>query len=133
MGNWARFPYDEVEIQNGMGGMFLDAAVSEGFCDAVFEAQVMRLLVISSDAVALSENVEHGETGYIVSRRAPISPGGEKWKCLPRMLRCAEKCKVGRKRIEARFSLGGQIEALEQFCTQILIYLERQVVSVSYE
>jgi glycosyltransferase involved in cell wall biosynthesis len=45
--------------------------VSEGFGNAVIEAQAMRLPVVCTDADGLAENVVHGETGIVVHRREP--------------------------------------------------------------
>jgi len=51
--------------------VFLHAAVSEGFCNAVIEAQAMKLPVVCTDADGLPENVSDGETGFVVPRRNP--------------------------------------------------------------
>lgn len=51
--------------------VFLHAAVSEGFCNSVLEAQAMELPVVCSDAGGLPENVLDGETGFVVPRRDP--------------------------------------------------------------
>jgi hypothetical protein len=49
--------------------VFLHAAVSEGFCVSVIEAQASGVPVVCSDADGLSENVADGETGFVVPRR----------------------------------------------------------------
>lgn len=49
--------------------IFLHAAVSEGFCNAVLEAQAMGLPVVTSNAGGLPENVVDGLTGFVVPRR----------------------------------------------------------------
>ena len=51
--------------------VFLHPAVSEGFCNAVLEAQAMALPVVTTDADGLSENVCDGETGFVEPRRNP--------------------------------------------------------------
>ena len=61
----------EVRDQMLWADVFLHAAVSEGFCNAVIEAQAMMLPVVCSDAGGLSENVVDGETGFVVPRRDP--------------------------------------------------------------
>ena len=43
------------------------AAVSEGFCNAVLEAQAMKLPVVCTDADGLPENVQDGTTGLVVT------------------------------------------------------------------
>ena len=64
-------PLEEVRKQLMWADVFLHAAVSEGFCNAVVEAQAMRLPVVCTDAGGLPENVEGGVTGFVVSRRDP--------------------------------------------------------------
>lgn len=51
--------------------VFLHAAVSEGFCNAVIEAQLHGLPVVTTDAGGLVENVIDKVTGFVVSRRNP--------------------------------------------------------------
>jgi colanic acid/amylovoran biosynthesis glycosyltransferase len=51
--------------------VMLHAAIEEGFCNAVIEAQAMELPVVTSDAGGLPENVEDGVTGFVVPRRDP--------------------------------------------------------------
>lgn len=46
--------------------MFLHPAVSEGFCNAVVEAQAVGLPVITTNADGLSENIEVGVTGFSI-------------------------------------------------------------------
>lgn len=46
--------------------IFSHPAVSEGFCNAVIEAQAMQLPVVSTNADGLSENIQDNTTGFIV-------------------------------------------------------------------
>lgn len=46
--------------------IFLHPAVSEGFCNAVVEAQSMKLAVVCTNADGLTENIEEGVTGFAV-------------------------------------------------------------------
>src|SRR5262249_28366776 len=64
-------PQSTVKEQMLWADIFLHSAVSEGFCNAVMEAQAMSLPVVCSDADGLPENVENGKTGYVVPRRNP--------------------------------------------------------------
>lgn len=66
-------PPDEVRRRLERADLFLHLAVSEGFCNAVLEAQAMGLPVVTSDADGLSENVAHGITGLVVPRRDPVA------------------------------------------------------------
>ena len=51
--------------------VYLQYSVSEGFCNAVLEAQAMGCLCVVSDAEGLSENVIDGETGWVVAKGQP--------------------------------------------------------------
>lgn len=51
--------------------LYLQYSISEGFCNAVLEAQAMGLLCIVSDSGGLTENVLHGKTGWVVPKRNP--------------------------------------------------------------
>ena len=48
--------------------IYLQFSISEGFCNAVLEAQCAGLLCVVSDAEGLSENVLHGISGWVVNR-----------------------------------------------------------------
>jgi colanic acid/amylovoran biosynthesis glycosyltransferase len=62
-------PTGDVRDHMRRADVFLHPAVSEGFCNAVLEAQAVGLPVVCSDAGGLPENVEDGVTGYVVPRR----------------------------------------------------------------
>ena len=64
-------PPAEVARQLGWADVFLHSATSEGFCNAVIEAQAHGVPVVCSDADGLRENVEDGVTGFVVPRRDP--------------------------------------------------------------
>lgn len=49
--------------------VYLQPSVSEGFCNAVLEAQASGLLCVVSDAEGLPENVLHEQTGWVVPKR----------------------------------------------------------------
>lgn len=52
--------------------MYVQYSYSEGFCNAVLEAQAMGCLCIVSDGGALPENILHQETGWVVPRQNPV-------------------------------------------------------------
>lgn len=64
---------DVTEVQATMewADVCLHAAVSEGFCVSVIEAQAMGLPIVCTDADGLSENIADGVTGFVVPRREP--------------------------------------------------------------
>jgi len=94
--------------------IFLHSAVSEGFCNAVLEAQAMALPVVCSDADGLPENVVDGETGFLVHRRDAQSLA-EKLAVLSRDAVLRQKMgEAGRRRVLKRFQLTDQIDAFDR-------------------
>ena len=94
--------------------IFLHSAVSEGFCNAVLEAQAMGLPVVCSDADGLPENVDDGETGFVVPRRDAQSLA-EKLAVLSREAVLRQKMgEAGRRRVLKRFQLTDQIDAFDR-------------------
>lgn len=51
--------------------IYLQPSVSEGFCNAVLEAQSSGIPVVCTDAGGLPENVCSGLSGFVVQRRNP--------------------------------------------------------------
>lgn len=66
-----KMPHTEVKAAMEQSDIYLQYSISEGFCNALLEAQAMGLLCIVSDAEGLPENVLHSETGWVVPRRRP--------------------------------------------------------------
>jgi len=48
--------------------IFIQPSISEGFCNAVIEAQAMGVAVVATDADGLKENIADGSTGFIVPK-----------------------------------------------------------------
>lgn len=100
--------------------VFLHASVSEGFGNAVLEAQAMALPVVCSDAGGLPENVADGETGCVVPRRnaralAETLALLARDPALRRRLGAA-----GRQRVCDRFHLRDQLHAFDAFYRRVL-------------
>jgi colanic acid/amylovoran biosynthesis glycosyltransferase len=111
---------DEVREQHRWADVFLHAAVSEGFCNAVLEAQAMRLPVVCTDADGLAENVLDGVTGWVVPRRNPQAIADKLCAlALDPALRDRMGC-AGRERVVARFGLADQIAAFEALYRRLL-------------
>jgi colanic acid/amylovoran biosynthesis glycosyltransferase len=62
-------PTDDVLAELQAADVLLHPAVSEGFGNAVLEAQAVQLPVVCTDADGLRENVVDGVTGIVVPRR----------------------------------------------------------------
>lgn len=98
--------------------VFLHAAVSEGFCNAVIEAQATGLPVVTSDADGLAENVEDGVTGFVTPRRDPRAMAERlAWLAEDGRLRAA-MAENGPARVRQRFRLDSQIAAFVRLYRQ---------------
>ncbi|CAN5366055.1 hypothetical protein BH11MYX1_BH11MYX1_20590 [soil metagenome] len=99
--------------------VMLHTAIAEGFCNAVIEAQAMRLPVVTTDAGGLPENVEDGVTAFVVPRRDPGAIAA-KLELLARdpELR-ARMGAAGRMRALARFDLDRQAEAFVELYREL--------------
>ena len=66
-----KLPHTEVKQELEEANLYLQYSIQEGFCNAVLEAQAMGKLCIVSNAEGLTENVLHGETGWVVPKYSP--------------------------------------------------------------
>lgn len=107
--------HSEVISEMQASDIFLHASVSEGFCNAVLEAQAMMLPVVCSDAGGLAENVQHGVTGFVVPKRDPHALAEALLK-LARDPGLRNRMGVaGRERVEREFSLEANIARFAAF------------------
>ena len=106
---------DEVAAHLGWCDIFLHAAVSEGFGNAVLEAQAAGRPVVATDADGLIENVDNGVTGYVVPRRDPAALHA----ALNRLVADAdERVRLGAAgpgRVREKFALADHLDAWEAF------------------
>jgi colanic acid/amylovoran biosynthesis glycosyltransferase len=110
----------EVKSQMLWADVFLHAAVSEGFCNAVIEAQAMGLPVVCTDADGLAENVLDGRTGFVVPRRNSQALA-DALICLasdPHLMQ--QMREAGSQRVKTLFRLEDQIAAFERLYDQVL-------------
>jgi len=99
--------------------VFLHGAVSEGFCNAVLEAQAMCVPVVCTDADGLRENIEDGITGFVVPRRDPKAMV-EKLVLLAKDGHLRQQMGLaGRQRVETHFQIASQLDAFETFYEQL--------------
>lgn len=100
--------------------IFLHLALTEGFCNAVLEAQAAGLAIVCSDAGGLPENVEAGVTALIVPRRDPQA-AAEQIELLARDPELRRRLgEAGRQRVAARFTLESQLDAFEALYGEVL-------------
>jgi len=110
----ARPPAD-VPGQMQWADVLLHPAVSEGFGNAVLEAQAMALPVVSSDADGLAENVADGVSGYVVPRREPAALATALARLAADPALRAQMGAAGRERVQTCFRPEAQIAAFDRF------------------
>jgi len=110
----------EVKDQLLWADVFLHAAVSEGFCNAVLEAQAMGLPVVCTDADGLGENVVHGETGFVVPRWNPQALAEKLALLTARPDLRRQMGQAGRQRVLTYFQIADQIQAFDHLYKQVL-------------
>lgn len=104
-------PHDRVADELAWADVFVHAAVSEGFCNAVMEAQAMQLPVVCTDADGLAENVVDGQTGVVVPRRDPQALADAISALAADATRRCRMGTKGRRRVIEEFDPTRQIEA----------------------
>lgn len=60
--------HQQVQEHMQNSDIYLQCSIQEGFCNSVLEAQANGLLVISTDADGIDENIKHNETGWIIPK-----------------------------------------------------------------
>jgi colanic acid/amylovoran biosynthesis glycosyltransferase len=104
-------PPDGVLAELQAADVLLHPAVSEGFGNAVMEAQAVGIPVVCTDADGLRENIAEGETGFAVARRDP----GALAAALKRLAADADLRRrmgeAGRRRVIEQFDPERQIDA----------------------
>lgn len=109
--------------------LFLHPAVSEGFCNAVVEAQSMQLPVVCTDADGLPENVSDGVTGIVVPRRDEHQMATAIEQLAANGERRLAMGKAGRHRAVLLYRIDQQIAAFEKFYNRVV---ERDGLGSSY-
>ena len=109
-----------VRTELDQADVLLHSAVSEGFGNAVIEAQAMRLPVVCTDADGLAENVVHGETGIVVHRRDPRQLADALASLAADPALRQRMGEAGRARALSRFKIGDQIAAFSALYERVL-------------
>lgn len=113
-------PQQDVMEQMRWADVLLHAAVSEGFCNVVLEAQAMQLPVVCSDADGLPENVDDGVTGFVVPRRDPKALASRLEQLAKNPFLRIKMGAVGRVRVNSKFQIQDQINQFDIFYSQVL-------------
>lgn len=102
------------------GHVFVHGAISEGFGNAVLEAQAAGLPVVCTDAEGLAENIEPGTTGLLVPRRDPAALAGAVLELAADPERRVAMGRAGRRRVEERFRPEDQLDRFETFFRDVV-------------
>jgi glycosyltransferase involved in cell wall biosynthesis len=104
-------PPDDVLGELRSADVLLHPAVSEGFGNAVLEAQAVEVPVVCTDAEGLGENVVDGTTGLVVPRRdsSALAAALARLAGDPDLRR--RMGSAGRRHVKEQFAPGAQIEA----------------------
>ena len=96
--------------------VYIQYSESEGFCNAVLEAQAMGLLCVVSDGGALPENVIHEQTGWVVPKKNPelLAQAIQKIILLPDSVK-EEISSSAQARVKTEFNLHKQQIAFKSF------------------
>ena len=113
-------PQAEVLAQMRWADVLLHPAVSEGFGNAVLEAQAMALPVVCSDADGLPENVANGETGFVVPRRDPAAMVRPLARLAADPALRRRMGAAGRERVRTCFRPEDQIAAFDRFYRDVV-------------
>ncbi len=97
----------------------LHPALSEGFGNAVLEAQAMGLPVVCTDAEGLAENVVDGVTGLVVPRRTPEALTEALIRLMTEEGLGREMGEHGRRRVRDHFAIDDQTDAFVAFFDRV--------------
>ncbi|MCB0697374.1 MAG: glycosyltransferase family 4 protein, partial [Chitinophagaceae bacterium] len=106
---------DEIKEELDAADVFLHPAVSEGFSNAVLEAQAMGLPVITTGADGLSENVADGVTGFVVPVYDVAAMAVKLEWCYHNREQLNNIGKAGIERVKTHFRIEDQVKNFEQF------------------
>lgn len=112
--------HSEVRAELSRADLMLHLAVSEGFCNAVLEAQAMQLPVVCSDADGLPENVQDGQTGLVVPRRSVDGTVEALRRLILDPHLRAKMGTAGRARVESQFSMAAKIDQFQRTYESLL-------------
>jgi colanic acid/amylovoran biosynthesis glycosyltransferase len=113
-------PHDRVRAELEHADVLMHAAVSEGFGNAVLEAQAMEVPVVCSDADGLRENVADGVSGFVVPRRNPIALADGLARLAADPAARERMGRSGRERVTRQFRLDDQLDAFERLYRDLL-------------
>lgn len=115
-----KLSHKETLAQLNRSEMYVQTSLSEGFCNAVLEAQVIGKLCIAFDAGALDENIVDQKTGWLVPKGSPKLLANKIQEIIT--LSETEKEKISRnaiQRVKKEFNLEKQKLEFNEFYKQL--------------
>lgn len=106
---------EEVKSHLEEAHVLLHPALSEGFSNAVLEAQAMQLAIVTTSADGLAENVEDGVTGFVVPTYDAAALAEKLEWCYHNPERLKLMGEAGRKRVTDKFRIDQQLNKFEAF------------------
>jgi len=110
---------EEIRDELSKADVFLHPAVSEGFSNAVLEAQAMGLPVITTGADGLSENIQDGLTGFVVPVYNTAAMADKLEWCYTNKDKLEVMGKAGVERVLNNFRIEGQVKKFEEFYNKL--------------
>ncbi len=118
-------PPAQVKEQMMWADVFLHSSVSEGFGNAVMEAQAMKLPVVCSDADGLGENVLDNVTGFVVPRRNSQALADKLLVLSKDPALRQQMGDAGRQRVQTHFRTGDQIDAFRKVYEDLMVRVSK--------
>lgn len=111
--------HEQIKEELARAHVLLHPAVSEGFSNAVLEAQAMAVPVITTNADGLAENVEDGVTGFIVPVYDVVAMTEKLEWCYRNMEQLGAIGKAGIERVNKYFTIDEQLQKFEAFYRKV--------------
>ncbi len=112
--------HDKIIDELNRADVFVHPAISEGFSNAVLEAQAMGVPVICTDADGLPENVEHNITGFVVPKWDAGAIAEKILWCFENKEAAANMGHKGIERVSKLFDVNKQIEDFLSFYDKVI-------------
>lgn len=106
---------DEIRTALSEADVFFHPAISEGFSNAVLEAQAMGLPVVTTGADGLSENVQDGITGFVVPVYDVAAMADKLAWCYHNKQQLNKIGNAGIERVHNNFRIEEQVKKFESF------------------
>ncbi len=110
-----KLPFERVIEEYKWADIFVIGSITEGFCNAVLEAQALGLPQVVTDAPALMENIEKDVTALVAQRRNPHDIATKLKILITQPHKRKALGNAGRKRVAKNFLLDKQVEKFYEF------------------